>query len=65
MKFQDNLLKEAEIPDRQLPPVRRSKKADLKPQNAGKDGNIKALEYEKWDKYDAGKIIWYLQVFLD
>lgn len=57
-KNNDGLKKHNKTSEKSLPPIRRSKNdTSTEAVNSNKTGHIKSLEYDKWDKYDAGKFI--------
>jgi hypothetical protein len=58
MKLKNDFLKEVEgNSEREIPPIRKVNNADKNPPNTKKTDKVKIMDYDKWDKYDAGKIL--------
>lgn len=56
MKKNNKVLKNHKPSEKNFPPVRKTKKeTPIDPQKPAPANHIKSLEYDKWDKYDAGK----------
>lgn len=60
MKRNTIILKEHNSSEKDLPPIRKTRKEA--PNSSKVVQNIKSLEYDKWDKYDAGMVNFYLNI---